>query len=51
MATVDKKRSVYFSPVEIRMRTYKDYEHIFRRGKKSNTAAKERELVWEKNAV
>ncbi|KAI7803053.1 putative myb/SANT-like DNA-binding domain-containing protein 4-like [Triplophysa rosa] len=53
MATArDKKRSVYFSPVELEvlLQAYSEYEHIFR--KKSNTAAaaKERESAWGKIA-
>ncbi len=49
MAAVDKKSSVYLCLVvlEIRMHTYGEYEHVFRR-KKSHmaAAAKERELAW-----
>nr|XP_057903049.1 uncharacterized protein LOC131101724 isoform X2 [Doryrhamphus excisus] len=60
MATSEKKRSSYFSPLEldILMRSYGKFESVFKKKsniesvfkKKSNTAAaaKERESAWEK---
>ncbi|XP_039681987.1 uncharacterized protein LOC120575335 [Perca fluviatilis] len=53
MATANKTRSAYFTPLELEilMQAYSEYEHVFR--KKSNTAAvaKERETAWEKIAA
>ena len=54
MATREKKRPTYFTPVELEvlMNAYSEYEHIFRK-KKNNTAAaaKEREASWEETAA
>lgn len=53
MATGKQKRSSYVTPLELEvlLRAYGEYEHIFK--KKSNTAAaaKERELAWERIAA
>lgn len=53
METGQRKRSAYFTPLEIDilLSVYGEYEHIF--SKKGNTAAaaKERELAWERIAA
>ena len=53
MATNERKRSTYFSPLalDILMHSYSEFEAVFK--KKSNTAAaaKERESAWEKITV
>lgn len=53
METGQRKRSAYFTPLEIDilLGVYGEYEHIF--SKKGNTAAaaKERELAWERIAA
>lgn len=53
MATKGKKRSTFFTPMELEvlMRAYSDFDSVFR--KKSNTAAaaKERETAWESIAA
>ncbi|XP_041653887.1 uncharacterized protein LOC121516593 [Cheilinus undulatus] len=49
MAAGDKKRSSYFTmlELEILMKSYSEYEHIFRRKSNTAAAAREREAAWE----
>ncbi len=53
METADRKRSAYFTPLELEIltRTYGEYEHIFRNKSNTAAAAKERELAWKKIAA
>ncbi|KAK0139203.1 hypothetical protein N1851_024130 [Merluccius polli] len=48
--TTEKKRSTYFSAMELEvlMLAYGEYDHIFRRNTNTAAAAKERETAWEK---
>ncbi|XP_030289826.1 uncharacterized protein LOC115591728 isoform X2 [Sparus aurata] len=51
--TTEKKRSSYFTQIELEvlMQAYVEYEHIFRRKSNTAAAAKERETAWEEIAA
>ncbi|CAI5638245.1 unnamed protein product [Oreochromis niloticus] len=53
METGQRKRSAYFTPLEIDilLGVYGEYEHIFRKKGNTAAAAKERELAWERIAA
>ena len=48
MAT-GKRRATFFTPLELEilMRSYGEFEHVFRRKCNTAAAAKERETAWE----
>ncbi|MDF4326865.1 hypothetical protein P3395_25985 [Vibrio parahaemolyticus] len=50
MATSYKKRSAFFTPLEldILMLSYSEFEAVFREKSNTAAAAKERETAWEK---
>ena len=52
MAT-GKRGSTFFTPLELEilMRSYGEFEHVFRRKCNTDAAAKERETAWENIAA